>query len=218
MALFGKKKQPEAKAEIPPVYSENDMSAYIHMISDSLGKITEVLRDDGAHGLNVDLLVISPDEGRDFFTLVTVGAGAYRMPVPPRYGSLNRAEFALRLPRSQVPAGEALRRSWPVGMLRNLARLAYSHRSWVGMYHDIDFGAPFSEETKLCAVLTDVFDEGAEPLTLEGGDRLVLYNAIPLYRPEIEYIEAEGPEALLELMSDDMIYGPVDIKRDCVVK
>ena len=83
--------------------------------------------------------------------------------------------------------------------------------------HDVDFGDAFSEETELCAVLLDIFDDSIEPLTLENGDQLVIYNVIPIYRSEMEYKNEHDAEALLEKMTEETIHGPLNLKRASVI-
>lgn len=213
MRIFNRKKE---KSEFF-YYSKRDQDAYEKMIEERFGKYPEVMHEVMSAGLHIDVLPIPPSEGKDYYTLFTMGMGAYKMPTPANYGKINRAELAIRLPADwNIKSGEE-KWYWPVRIIKSLARLPYYEKSWLGLYHDIDFGDPFSADTKMCGVLLDLFEESVAPLTLESGDQLLIYNMIPIYRSEMEYKNKHGAEALLEKMPEEVIRGPLDINRPSAV-
>ena len=198
-------------------YSEKDEAAYEKMITEQIGPFDEVLHELVSPDLHIDILPIPPAEGRDYLTLVTMGMGAYPMPVPAEYGKFNRAELAIRLPADWDYHSDKEEWYWPIRTLKTLARMPYRQSTWLGLYHDVDFEEPFSPETGLCGVLLDFYDPDLEPLTLENGDRVILYNVIPLYRAEIDYKLAHEAAALLEMLPPETVSGPVDVHRPCAV-
>ncbi len=212
MGLFKKRKN-----EPDLLLSDKDLNAFEKMVSDRIGNYDKVIHEIVSPDLHIDVIPVPPSEKRDYYTLVTMGMGGYQMPVPSGYGKINRAEIAVRLPKDWDINSNEEKFYWPIRMLKTLARMPYQEKSWLGLYHDIDFGDPFSEETELCGVMLDIFDEDIEPLTLENGDNLIVYNAIPIYRSEMEYKLAEDGEALIAKMSDGILHGPVDIHRASVV-
>ena len=214
MGLF--KKLLNRKANIC-VYSEKDQDTYENMVTKHIGTFDEVFHEIVSPDLHIDIIVIPPSADRDHYTLLTMGAGAYKMSVPASYGKMNRAEFAVRLPKNWDIHSNDEKWCWPIDMLKTLARMPYNEKSWLGVYHDVDFGSPFSDETELCCVLLDIFDEQVRPLPLENKDQLIVYTAIPIYRSEMEYKTAAGAEALLQKMSNDTIHGPIDIHRNKVI-
>ena len=212
MALFkfGKKKKMY-------FYSEQDQEAYEKMLKDNFGAYNEVIHEIVSLGLHIDVIPIPPSKDRNYYTLFTMGMGAYKMNVPAVYGKMNRAEMAIRLPADWDIKSNDEKWYWPIRIIKTLARLPYYEDSYLGLYHDIDFGDSFSEETDMCGILLEIFDESVEPLVLESGDQLIIYNVIPIYRTEMEFKNASGAEALLGKMDDDTIHGPININRRSVV-
>ena len=187
------------------------------MIEEHFGSFPVVMHEIVSPDLHIDVLPVPPTGERNYYTLFTMGMGAYKMPVPSDYGRKNRAEMAIRLPADwDIRSGEE-KWYWPIRVLKTLARMPYYEKSWLGLHHDVDFGDPFSSETKMCGVLLDIFDESVRPLRLENGDQLILYNVIPIYRSEMEYKVEHDAEALLEKMTEETIHGPIDPDRPSVV-
>lgn len=214
MGFFPWKKKPKYELIL---YSERDQDTYEKMIQDRIGSYEIVMHEIVSPDLHIDVLPIPPSEERNYYTLLTMGMGAYRMPVPSVYGRMNRAELAIRLPADWDIRSNDEKWYWPIGLLKDLARMPYYQKTWLGYGHDVDFGSHFSAETELCAVLLDIFDDSIEPLALENGDQLVIYNVIPIYRPEMEYKNEHDAEALLEKMTEETIHGPLNLKRASVI-
>lgn len=212
MGIFSRKK---SKQYI--LYSEKDMNAYEKYVKETIGNYDQVFHEIFSPDLHIDVIFIPPSPERDYYTLVTMGMGAYKMPVPSDFGKINRAEIAIRLPKDWRVSSNEEKWYWPIRVIKVLARMPYSEKSWLGYYHDIDFGEPFSDETELCGILLNFFNQDVEPLMLENGDQLIIYNAIPIYRSEMEYKNNYGAEALIKKMSNETITGPIDIKRISVV-
>ena len=139
------------------------------------------------------------------------------MKVPAEQGRLNRAELAIRLPKDWNINSNEEKWYWPMRVLKILARMPISENTWLGLYHDADFGNYFSEDTKLCGVLLDSFDEKMNFFKLKNGDQLAVYNVLPIYREEMEYKNKTNAESLLSKMDEKTIKGPLDINRKNVV-
>lgn len=199
------------------LYSEKDVHAYEKYVEESIGKFDDVFHEIYSPDLHIDVILIKPTPERDYYTLVTMGMGAYKMRVPKEYGKINRAEIAIRLPKEWEVSSNDEKWYWPIRTLKTLARLPYTEHSWLGFFHDVDFAEPFYEETELCAILLDYYSEDIAPLSLANGDQVVIYNAIPIYRSEMEYKNQYGAEELINKMSEETISGPVDIHRKSVV-
>lgn len=213
MGLFKKKKR-----ERELFLSENDLNAYEKMVTDHIGEFDTIFHEIVSPDLHIDIIPVFPSEKRDYYTLITMGMGGYSMPVPSNYGRMNRTEIAIRLPKDwNIQSTNEGKWYWPIRMLKILARMPYNEKSWLGLYHDIDFGDSFSEDTELCGVMLDFFDKDIAPLTLGNGDQLVIYNAIPIYRSEMKFKNVENAQALIEKMNDAILHGPLNIHRDSVV-
>lgn len=113
--------------------------------------------------------MVPPVEGRDYYTLVTMGMGAHRMNVPKELAEykLERAELAITLPpdwKLDQESMEAERWYWPIRLLKVLARLPIANDTWLGWGHTMDNQSPFAENTELCASLLTA------PQGIEGDD------------------------------------------------
>lgn len=213
MSLFKKKNSK------PQSYflSVKDIHTFETFITQRIGPFESVLHEIVSPDLHIDIIIVPPSESRNYITLITEGMSAYPMPVPPNFGTMNRAELAMRLPKDWNIHSREEQWYWPIRVLKTLALMPYLEKSWLGFYHDIDFGHPFSTDTALSAILLDIFDETIEPLKLESGDTVVIYNALPLYPSEMAFRDQAGATALLNKMSDDIIHGPLDVHRDKII-
>ena len=89
--LFGKRG--------PIVYSEADMARYEAFVKKNIGEYEKVFHELVSPDLHIDVILVPPAPGKAFYTLVTMGMGAYKMKVPRQYGRMNRAELAMFLNR-----------------------------------------------------------------------------------------------------------------------
>ena len=85
----------------PEVYTKAEMNAIEQHIRQYFGKIEHVFHRLDVPGSRLDICVVSPSGERDYCTLVTIGMGAHRIPVPEELAEykLGRAELAIALPR-----------------------------------------------------------------------------------------------------------------------
>lgn len=215
MRLFDRFKKKPAKIPFY-FYSEQDEERYEKHIESSIGPFPQVYHELVSEGFHLDVLPVPPTEKRNDLTLITMGMGAFPMAVPEHYGRKNRAELAIRLPADwREEKGDEW--YWPVSLLKRLARMPWSMDTWFGVWHDVDFQEPLGPGVEFCAVLLEFLDEDVPPLKLENGDEVLLYNVIPLYRSEMDYKLANGAEALLEKMPEEVKNGPLNIHRPPVV-
>ena len=199
-----------AKNNQPEIYTEEEMSAVEQHIKNTFGAFENVFHELVSPDIHVDICVVPPSEGRDYYTLVTMGMGAHRMNVPEELAEykLERAELAIALPPDWKLDEESLKEErwyWPIGLLKVLARLPIAEDTWLGFGHTMDKQSPFAEGTKLCGALLvgpqDIVWTGGEVCTLPSGEEVNFYQVIPLYRNEIEYKLEHDADALLEKMA-----------------
>lgn len=201
-------KEINRKAGVP--ISQEDIRAYVRFIRDQVGDYKKVYYEQTSKYLPIDVIVVPPTAEKDYYTLVSMGAFYYKMPVPEYYERMNRAEYAIRLPSNWKIDDESKEWQWPIEALRTLARVPFMEKSWLGWYHDVKFKRGFSKNTRFSGFLLDVYDEDSEPLVLENGDKVILYNAIPIYSDEIEYCYEMGGQMLLKKMSEEIKSGPLN--------
>lgn len=177
--------------------------------------------DSGA----IALEVFEPDDETEPVTVVTVGASATPMALPPGVEQPARFELLLRLPRSWPLAHAATtlerRDGWPLHWLRAMAQLPARFGSWLGPGHTVPNGdppRPFAEGTELACFLL------VPPVCLEEGDDLVatpdgpvlLLTALPIYPGELTLLLDRGVAELIERLVAAGIDDVLDLARPSV--
>ena len=98
--------------------------------------------------------------------------------------------------------------------MKYLARFPWEESAWLGWGHTIQL-AQFAENTKLDSVFLNYpenypFEIGHIDLT--AGKTVQFVNVVPVYKEEMDYKLAHGPEALEKLLGDTL-YAPIDPNR-----
>ena len=198
-------------------YSEKDIDLLENYITSKIGVYHEVIHEIASPDIHVDIIPVPPSVGQEYYTLVTMGMGAYKMKVPPDYAKskYNRAELAIRLPKDWDIQSDEEKWFWPIHVLKVLARMPLAEKSWLGYGHSIDFGSPFSNNTNFCGVLLDfLFNDDTIPLRLTNGDSVLMYNVIPIYKEEMEFKTANSADALFDRLGNAEKSAPINIQRE----
>ena len=201
--LFGRKKQ-----KLPALYTDAERAALEAHITKYFGKIDTVIRDGDSPDISVDIAVISPTSERNFFTLVTIGMGAYRMGTPSKaskYGiSLDYAELIICLPPNwnmqSILAGAIHDEQWywPTKLLKDTARIPLNDSILIDQGSFFSAKRPYANNTNLCGVLATApecdfdynpdEDKYSDVCVMPSGKEVNLYQLVPLYRNEIEFL------------------------------
>lgn len=208
---------------LPERYSETEMQEISDFIEDTFGNYDEVLHEVFSPDIHVDVAIIPPTKGRDYYTLCTIGAGAHRMNIPDelRYEHLlaERVELLIYLP-ADWPLGkddlEDERNYWPIRLLKDYARMPINTDSWMAWGHSLSTdegepyaeGVPYSSAVLLCPQ-PDI--EGIVSCPLSTGKSVDFFQVFPLTGEELEYKrqaagtdEADSPtDAMLEHFQAD---------------
>lgn len=184
---------------------------------------TRVLHEIVSDLVHIDVHVMWPKEGQDFFVLYTTGMSDLSMTIPDEVKPEHRkklelAELYMFLPgdwplsKEGMPPKEAY---WPIGMLKFVARFPHEYKTWLGWGHTIPNGpkyAPLDDSVGFGAVV--LVGGGDGPLghiDLDDGKHLNLYSPIPAYQEEVEYKLKYGMEALDAVFQEkklEMILNP----------
>ncbi|MCP1224867.1 DUF2185 domain-containing protein [Sebaldella sp. S0638] len=199
-------------------YDENEIDILENHIGEFFGEFSNVFHEMISPDIHVDIAIIPPDEKRDFYTLVTMGMGAYIMNVPDGLKGyrLERAELMVTLPSDWEVQNTDEKWYWPVRWLKILARFPLEENTWLGWGHTIPNGEPFAENTGLSGILLlNPYSENekAGSLSLPNGDIVNFYQMFPLYNEEMEFKRENNAEVLLDLFGDDFDHV-VDINRE----
>jgi hypothetical protein len=218
----------EQEQKLPCLYTEEEKQALNAHIEKHFGKSKAVFHEMQTSDIRVDIHLIEPCEKHAGYTLVTSGAGAFRMDIPEDYEhpiNSKRAEYIIRLPETwefaedfnkdtlEIEPDEKL--YWPLRWLRILARMPVIQKVWLGWGHTVPCGSPFAENTDLCCVLVEVpyvFGIGVFKADIGLEENVHFYQLIPLYREEMDYKIQNGTHELMEMFDDDFS-DIVDINR-----
>lgn len=188
-------------------YSSADLRDLEQFIVDTYGEYPTVLHEVTTPSLPIDVAVIKPTERHPYYTLITIGFGAYRMNVPRSLSAQvpDRAELILNLPPDWPIDRLDKDTNWPIRFLTEITRLPQSFRTWLGEGHTIpNFeNRPFAPETRLNGTLL-ISDKDSMGMPRQCATarhhNIRFYRVIFLYPEEISYKLSYGPEALLHLM------------------
>lgn len=181
------------------------------------GELAEVSKDPIQGPDPIDVEIYRPGHaGREFYTLITSGMSDRAMNVPDDVGrDGRRAEIALYV---DMPGPSFIE------MVRTVAKLPFTHSSWVGHGHSIPNGMPPSPlfpGSQLCALLilmSNVAPERDAYHVVEiAGDPLHILWPVPITESELALKLERGTEALLEVFNEKQLSFVLDIGRTSLV-
>ena len=175
-----------------PRYSEEELKCIFNHIEKYFGKIEHTLICTLPMKMSVITEVIEPTEEKNYYTLVTVGIGAYKENVPKEVEclKLNRVELVSYLPPDWDIDSLDRNYTWVNNYMCMLGNMAYYEDTWLGFGHTISNGTPFAPNTKFNGVILDNLhnvDQHATECELPNGDIVTFYQFTPLYEEEMMY-------------------------------
>ena len=197
----------------PIVYDFKEMETVGKHIEEYFGKYDNVMYELMSPDIHIDICVISPRAEHEYYTLVTMGMGAAKMPVPEDYDDLARAELLINLPADWQLDKESLKDEkwyWPIRLLKFMARAPLGgdvYHAW-GSTMEFDDIESFDDNTRLCTAITlspGVFGEPSFECKLPNGELVNFYQVIPLYKEELDYKVENGVDKLLQKCPDEIL-------------
>lgn len=203
------------KQKLPLYYSEKETSLIENYINLMFGESTEVMHEIFSPDIHVDIALVPPADGRNYYTLVTMGMGAYQMKVPDFLAKekFNRAELIIRLPEDWDIKSADAKWYWPIYALKSIARIPVNQNCFLTFGHTFDFGNPFAENVKFSAVGLDFAFDDVRPCPLPNGDNVVFYNVIPIYKEEMAFRFEHSANDFLDIFTDEDLHGALNINR-----
>lgn len=193
--------------------NKSQMEAIESHIHKYVGNSPMIFHEIASDALHIDILHIPPSTDQPFHTLITMGMSALPMNVPEDFTGPDRAELVIILPQSWAIRAEAFEDDnnyWPVRGLKDLARLPANFKSFLSHFHTVPNGdppKPFASGNKfVCWMVAPMscFDDAFPNLTVKSGFlgrnsfSMRFMQIVPLYKEEMEFHLANGPEALLD--------------------
>ena len=193
------------------LYSEQDENEVIECIKEDFGEFQNVLHEVASADIHLDVALIPPQEDRDYYTLCTIGAGAYRMDIEreirTQYHLSDYTEYIMYLPSDWNLDNESLMDEanyWPFRLLKNTARLPLWTESWLTMGHTLgtEEGELYSEEypyNNSILIYPAPFVATREAkCNLSSGKTILFHHILPITQEELEFKNENGTAALLE--------------------
>jgi Suppressor of fused protein (SUFU) len=198
-----------------------------------VGPIANVFHELVSDLIHLDVMIVEPSEGRNFYTLVTCGMSDLPMRVPiddpedlGRVPKLRYAELLVNLPADWPMGPEEFKQEdnyWPIYWLKRLARLPHEYETWLGEGHTIPNGdpaEPFAANTAFTGWIVNrplLFDEKFN--VLECKSRFInFYTINPLYPEEMALKLRKGMSALNVLLDTNSISEVLDLHRKNVAR
>lgn len=198
------------------LYNEQELNELEQFIKHNIGSFDQVLHEIYSPDIHLDIAVIEPSEKRPFYSLVTMGLGAYSMNVPSQIKDyeLDRCELIIDLPNYWDLRNSEESWYWPIRWLKIIARCPIEQNTWIGYGHTFGDGDCFDESVSFTSI---ALIQGVEDdLRLSNGHKINFYKLIPLYKEELEYkVEHESIDAFLDIADDLSTVLDINRKNYC---
>ena len=202
----------------PETYTPASLQNIRKHIAEHMGEARFFSQMSLNNGLLVEIDIIDPSHYRNFYTLVTVGLGAFLSSGENK----ERCELTFYLPANwQTDCAEWNRenRNWPVNLFKTFVENAVVKGVETGVV--LDNGVPFGTNTEQCAAtLIEQVDDEMRLCTIEGGAQVEFLSVFAVYREECDYLMQNGLQNLMQLVEDDLEIiqvAPLCLKRKNVL-
>ena len=207
---------------------ETQRAALMEYYKNSIGEISYTIRDDEPEDVSVDVVVIPPSNGHDFYTLATVGMSAADMTVAEGSDAPKRVELMIMLP-SQWPLDKNERGgakqgfAWPFAWLRKIGHIPFRYKSALNVGRIVPNGAPakpIMQSSGVCGIALDklrVMDVKEFTLPGEGENKVQFLCLVPVFQAEMDLKAKLGADAMFAKMYETEFKQVVDPKRKSAV-
>ncbi|MEV6237914.1 suppressor of fused domain protein [Lentzea sp. NPDC051838] len=181
-------------------------------VEDHFGAIEFVFHAVPSTGVHV--LVVGPSEERPYRTLVTEGMSDRPMTVPE--GANPLAELMMALPADWPIEDLTSDESWPVHLLKYLARFPHENDTWLGPWHLLPNGdpaAPYAPSTGFAGMVVTPMINVKSDEAREIDGKIGLLAVVPLHPAEIRLKADKGSRALIEAFDRAGVSELVDPQR-----
>ena len=199
-------KEPKERKRQPAVGDADNIEAIAAHIAKHIGPPEHVFHELISDIVHIDVHMVAPGPGRNYYTLVTSGMSDKPMTTPGGAEEFRYAELAIRLPATWKLGPDHFKDEanyWPIRWLKLLSRFPHEFETWLGDGHTVPTGDPpdpYADDTKLCCMMLvpgALVPEAFQTLVI--GERTVhFWSLVPLYREEMDYKLKHGYEPLMQ--------------------
>ncbi|MDD8048499.1 MAG: suppressor of fused domain protein [Thomasclavelia sp.] len=204
-------------------YLPDEYNKLENFYNDVLGPTSHIMYEPNSEYINESIRVIKPTKERNYYTLITMGAGAVDMPIPDEYEGLSpRFELMITLPANWDISCNTKESSWPFTWLKGIAHYPFSEKSF------ICFGTSFSDcdlgkDTYLSGFVIinpslKIMSEENNVISISDDKSVRLYQLIPVYQDELDYKKDYGIDELIKKFNESNLSPIVDLNRECLVE
>lgn len=167
-------------------YTQEEIEELTEFIEKTYGPIELIGHETESNDFHIDLALIFPREGANYYTICTMGRGAHML--DGLGGIKARQEFVLYLPAYWNIANESGNKEeywWPLRFLKRSSRIP----EFYGPFEILDYEEEFCDYTKATALfftpsLTDFC--GSTKVRLSSGKSVEFLQAIPIDANDVE--------------------------------
>ena len=189
-------------------YTEKQKEILEEHIEKYYGMYDKIFKGNKESDLCIDVCIIEPSVERNYYTLVTLGMGAYKMDIPDdiKKYKLERAELSICLPPDWDIDSDDDDNFWALRLLRMIGSLPLRKKSWLSWGHTIDYPETFTKDSELCSVILfhSPYGKNSSVCPLPDGTNVNFYHIVTLCRNELEFKSKFGTEELLQLFGENL--------------
>lgn len=185
-------------------------------IAEFFGPVEFVYHEMVSHLVAVHVYVIEPTEARPYRTLMTSGMSELPMTVPDGHDISPYAELMIALPADWPLDDQS---TWPLQVLKEIARLPHEYGTWLGPWHSVPNGdppQPYAPGVPFSGVVVAPMlrvPAAARVIEVGDGTRVDLFGLIPLHPDEVAVKVEQGTDALIGVLDRGGITELLDPDR-----
>lgn len=195
------------------LYNDDDLDIVLNYIASGFGRIVGNMPcyNDNEKVIDhpIKVVISKPSKNKDFYSLVTVGLGAYCANVESGEGNTIpvRTELVAVLPSSLHISEVYENYKWIAHVMRQFSEMIESELTWLGHGHTISYGATLDEAVGYDGVILEDIQEklGLGECRLLDGTEVVFLQMRPLYEEELMFKIQNGHEALIEKLHAQLV-------------
>lgn len=207
------------------LYTDEELKEFQKFIKEQFGDYEGVIHEIVSPDIHLDIIVIPPTKENNYYKLITMGMGAYKMNVPKNLKKycLERAELAIFLPPDWDINSEKEEDYWPIRQLKTLARLPLQSNSWLGYGHTVSSDSnntPYADNTKFCSMLIlGALNNNYEVVKMDfrKKEKINFYQLYPIYEEELMYIHQNGSDDF-PVADNDLMPLNMERKNICYIE
>ncbi|MDE5853506.1 MAG: suppressor of fused domain protein, partial [Ruminococcus sp.] len=196
------------------LYNDEQFKLIEEHIEKNFGEVNNYFQEKNPENIHVKIYTVPPTKEKPYYTLITVGMGAYLMNVPEYLDKekLKRAELVICLPMNWRVNDNEPKYRWPLQLLSMLSRLPIEENAWLGCGHTVDYGESFAEESGFNGIILTNPTAGINSCICKFSDdeEVNFYQVILLHQNELDFKNKNGSSALINLFKKDFspVYNP----------